>query len=160
MTNPIPDGHEGLIPHLVCDPCPDAIEFYKNAFGAEEVMRVTELAKGRIMHAALRIEDGFLYLADDFPEFCENGQSKSPKALGGSPVTVHRYVKDCDAAVKHAEQAGAKVIMPPEDMFWGDRYAVVVDPFGHSWSFATHVREVSEEELSSAVAAMAPSQKD
>lgn len=160
MTNPIPEGHEGLIPHLVCDPCPEAIEFYKKAFGAEEMMRVAEPEKGRIMHAALRIEDDLLFLSDDFPEFCADGQSNSPKALGGSPVTIHRYVKDCDEAVKQAEQAGATVTMPPEDMFWGDRYAVVVDPFGHSWSLATHVREVSEEELSSAVAAMAPPQKE
>ncbi|MDZ7839515.1 MAG: hypothetical protein U5R46_01660 [Gammaproteobacteria bacterium] len=76
-------------------------------------MCVTEPAKGRIMHAALRIEDAFLYLADDFPEFCENGQSNSPKALGGSPVTIHRYVKDCDAAVKRTEQVGARVIRRP-----------------------------------------------
>lgn len=158
MTDPVPEGHEGLIPHLVCDPCAEAIEFYKNAFGAEEVMRVTEPGNGRIMHAALRIEDGYLYLVDDFPEFCADGQSHSPKALGGSPVTIHRYVKDCDAAVRRAEQAGARVSMPPADMFWGDRYAVVVDPFGHNWSLATHVREVSEEDLAKAMAEMTPPQ--
>lgn len=159
MTDPIPEGHEGLIPHLVCDRCGEAIEFYKQAFGAEELGRVTQPGTGKTMHAALRIDGRVLFVCDDFPEFCADGQPSSPKALGGSPVTVHRYVQDCDAAVKRAEQAGATVKMPPEDAFWGDRYAVVVDPFGHSWSLATHNREVGEEELARAVAEMAPPQE-
>lgn len=158
MTQPIPEGQEGLIPHLVCDPCSNAIEFYKKAFGAEEVMRAEAPGSGKIMHAAMRIDDRVLFLCDDFPEFCE-GKENSPRALGGSPVTIHRYVQDCDAAVKQAEEAGATVQMPPEDMFWGDRYAVVVDPFGHNWSLATHLREVSEQELDEAMASMAPSQE-
>lgn len=157
MSNPIPEGHEGLIPHLVCDPCSDAIEFYKKAFGAEELNRVEQPGSGKIMHAALRIDGRALYLCDDFPEFCD-GMARSPKALGGSAVTVHRYVPDCDAAIKQAQQAGATVMMPPEDMFWGDRYGVVVDPFGHSWSLATHIREVSEEEMAEVMAQMAPGQ--
>lgn len=156
MTQPIPEGHEALIPHLVCDPCSDAIEFYKKAFGAEELSRVEQPGTGKIMHGAMRIGGHMLFLADDFPEFCANGKPNSPKALGGSPVTIHRYVEDCDAAVKRAERAGATVQMPPADMFWGDRYSVVVDPFGHSWSLATHIREVSEDELNAAMAEMAP----
>lgn len=155
MSDPIPAGHAGLIPHLICDPCPEAIEFYKQAFGAQEMTRVTQPGTGKIMHAALRFDGRVLFLCDDFPEFCADGKASSPKALGGSPVTIHRYVEDCDAAVKRAEQAGATVKMPPDDMFWGDRYGVVVDPFGHSWSLATHIREVSEQELSDAVAGMA-----
>lgn len=158
MTKPIPEGQEGLIPHLVCSPCSEAIEFYKKAFGAEEVMRAEQPDSGKIMHAALSIDDRPLFLVDDFPEFCE-GKESSPKALGGSPVTIHRYVQDCDAAVKQAEDAGATVQMPPEDMFWGDRYAVVVDPFGHNWSLATHLREVSEQELNETMASMAPPQE-
>lgn len=158
MSNPIPEGHEGLIPHLICDPCPEAIEFYKNAFGAEELNRVVQPGTGKIMHAALRIDGRVLFLCDDFLEFCAEGQSNSPKALGGSPVTIHRYVTDCDAAISQAEKAGAAVIMPPDDMFWGDRYGVVADPFGHRWSLATHIREVSEDELEEAMAQMAPAQ--
>lgn len=159
MTNPIPEGHEGLIPHLVCEPCSEAIEFYQQAFGAEEVMRVAQPGTGKIMHAALRIDDRFLFLMDDFPEFDPDGKAYSPKALGGSPVTIHRYVSDCDAAIKRAEEAGATMKMPPEDMFWGDRYGVVVDPFGHTWSLATHIREVSEQELAKAAAEMMPPQE-
>ncbi|MES1943515.1 Glyoxalase/bleomycin resistance protein/dioxygenase [Salinisphaera sp. PC39] len=156
MTDPIPEGQEGLIPHLVCDPCGEAIEFYRRAFDAEEVGRVTQPGSGKIMHAALTIDGRALYLCDDFPEFCAEGKARSPRALGGSPVTVHRYVRDCDAAVERARQAGATVQMPPEDMFWGDRYAQVVDPFGHSWSLATHVREVDPDEMTQAMAGMAP----
>lgn len=154
MTHPIPEGQEGLIPHLVCDPCSEAIEFYRKAFGAEETGRVTHPETGKIMHAALRIDGRMLFLCDDIPEFCPNGKGVSPKALGGSPVTIHRYVKDCDAAIERAVQAGATVRMPAEDMFWGDRYGVITDPFGHKWSLATHVRDIGEEEIASAMAEM------
>ena len=106
---PIPPGHENLIPHLVCDPCSKAIEFYKKAFGAEEVHRMPAPDGGRIMHAAIRIGNSFVFLVDDFPEFCE-GKSQSPKALKGTPVTIHHYVDDCDAAIKRAVDAGAKVL--------------------------------------------------
>jgi uncharacterized glyoxalase superfamily protein PhnB len=146
MTRPIPPGHEGLIPHLVCDPCADAIEFYKKAFGAEEVGRLPAPDGRRIMHAAIRVGGGFIFLCDDFPEFCGD-KARSPKALGATPVTVHRYVEDCDAVVKRAEKAGATVTMPAQDMFWGDRYGMVTDPFGHSWSFATHIRDLTPEEI-------------
>jgi PhnB protein len=145
-VQPIPPGHENLIPHLVCDPCADAIEFYKKAFGAEEVSRVPEPTGKRIMHAAIKIGKSFVFLVDDFPEYCQ-GKSESPKALKGSPVTLHQFVTDCDAAVKRAQDAGATVAMPPMDMFWGDRYGVVVDPFGHKWSFATHIKDLTPAEV-------------
>jgi uncharacterized glyoxalase superfamily protein PhnB len=100
----------------------------------------------RIMHAEIRIDGKALFLCDDFPEFC-GGKSESPKALGGTPVTIHRYVPDCDAAVQRAVDAGATIKMPPMDMFWGDRYGVVVDPFGHCWSLATHQRDLTPEQI-------------
>lgn len=142
----IPPGQEGIIPHLVCDGCADAIEFYKQAFGAEEMHRMPMPDGKRIMHAAITIGGRPIYMADDFPEYCDGAQ-QSPKALGGTPVTLHQYVPDCDAAIKRAADAGATVKMPPEDMFWGDRYGVVVDPFGHTWAFATHQRDLTPEEM-------------
>ena len=146
MSKAIPSEHDGLIPHLVCERCADAIEFYKKAFAATEVTRTPSPDGKRIMHAEIRIGGKPLFLNDDFPEFC-GGKSMNPKALGGTPVTVHRYVEDCDAAVRRAQEAGATVKMPPMDMFWGDRYAVVVDPFGHQWSIATHQRDLTPEQI-------------
>lgn len=152
MTEPIPPGHEGLIPHLVCDPCAEALEFYKKAFGAEEVNRMPAPDGRRIMHAAIRIGGCMAFLADDFPEYCE-GKSQTPTALGGTPVTIHRYVEDVDAAIQRAEEAGATVKMPAQDMFWGDRYGVVTDPFGHTWSLATHKSDPTPEEMAKAAEA-------
>jgi PhnB protein len=149
-TQPIPTGMENLIPHLVCDSCADAIDFYKKAFGAEELHRVPAPDGRRIMHAAIRIGGSFVFLVDDFPEFC-NGKAESPKALKGSPVTLHHYVVNCDAAIKRAEDAGATVIMPAMDAFWGDRYGAVVDPFGHKWSFATHQKDQTPEQTQAAM---------
>lgn len=158
MSDPIPAGREGLIPHLVCERCAEAIEFYKEAFGAEEVGRMPAPDGTRILHAAILIDGRPVFLADDFPEYC-GGHSHSSRALGGTPVTIHRYVVDCDAAIQRAEQAGATVKMPAEDMFWGDRYGVVVDPFGHIWSLATHISDPTLEEMSKAAeAAMAQTQ--
>ncbi len=149
-TNAIPPGREGLIPHLVCEGCAEAIEFYQRAFGAEEMMRLPAPDGKRIMHAAISIDGQPLFLVDDFPEFCE-GKSYSPKGLGGTPVTIHRFVKDCDAAIKRAEEAGATVKMPPQDMFWGDRYGQVEDPFGHVWSFGTHQKDMTPEQVTEAM---------
>lgn len=145
MTNPIPAGQEGLIPHLVCSPCAEALEFYKKAFGAEEVHRMPG-PDGRVMHAAMRLDGRYLFLADDFPEYC-GGKASNPNALGGTPVTIHRYVKDCDSTMNQALKAGATVVMPASDMFWGDRYGMVKDPFGHQWSIATHIRDMTDEEM-------------
>jgi PhnB protein len=144
-VQPIPPGHENLIPHLVCERCAQAIDFYKKAFGAEEVHRMPG-PDGRIMHAAIRIGNSFVFLVDDFPEYCE-GKSESPLGLKGTPVTLHHYVEDCDRAIQRAKDAGAKVLMPAADMFWGDRYGVVVDPFGHKWAFATHLKDLTPDQI-------------
>lgn len=129
----------GLVPHLMVKGAVEAIEFYKKAFGAEEIVRMPAEDGKRLMHAQLNVGGSTLYLCDDFPEYC-NGKSSTPAALGGTPVTIHRYVQDCDAAIKRAADAGATVTMPAQDMFWGDRYGQVTDPFGHRWSFATPLK--------------------
>jgi PhnB protein len=154
MTQAIPEGMSGLIPHLVCDGCAAAIDFYKAAFGAVETCRMPAPDGQRIMHAELTIGGRPLFLADDFPEYCQDGKPSSPTALGATPVTIHQYVEDCDAAIKRATDAGASVQMPASDMFWGDRYGVVKDPFGHSWAFATHISDPTPEEMEQAMQAM------
>ena len=131
-VKPIPDGMHSLTPHLVCADASAAIDFYRRAFGAEETARLPGPG-GRLMHAAVRIGDSTLMLADEMPEWGSLG----PKALKGSPVVIHLYVADVDAAVAKAVAAGAKVTMPVADMFWGDRYGQLEDPFGHRWSVAT-----------------------
>lgn len=153
MTNPIPEGYEGIIAHLIVDDAAKAIEFYKNAFGAEEIMRAPTPDCSKIMHAEVRIGSSIAFLCDDFPEFC-GGQSRTPKSLGNTPVTIHQFVTDVDAVVSKAEAAGAKVTMPAQDMFWGDRYGIVEDPFGHTWSFATHIKDVTPEEMAAAAEQM------
>lgn len=147
----IPAGRENMIAHLVCERGAEAIDFYKKAFGAVEVIRLTAPDGKRIMHSELRFGTGLVFLADDFPEYC-GGHASSPKALKGTPVTLHQYVEDCDAAIKRAADAGATVVMPPADMFWGDRYGVVSDPFGHKWSFGTQVKKMSATEMEAAMA--------
>ena len=122
-----------IIPHLVVKGAAAAMDFYKAAFDATEMSRMPT-PDGRLMHGALKIGEGYLFLCDDFPEYC-GGTSRAPTRP--SPVTLHLCVPNADAAIAQAEKAGAKVTMPAEDMFWGDRYGQVVDPFGHSWSF-TH----------------------
>ncbi len=145
----LPAPYKTLIPHLVCSPATEALEFYKAAFGAVEKFRLpTE--DGRIMHASMEIDGQPIFVVDDFPEFC-GGKSVNPKALGGTPVTIHHYVPNCDAAVEKAVKAGATIQMPPMDAFWGDRYGTVVDPFGHTWSFAHPLKQVSPEELKEAM---------
>ncbi len=98
----------------------------------------------------LRIGKSLLFLVDDFPEFC-GGKSQTPKGLNGTPVSIHHYVDDCDAAIKRAQDAGATVAMPAQDMFWGDRYGVVIDPYGHKWSFATHIKDLTTEQMQAAM---------
>lgn len=154
MTAPIPPGHDGLIPHLVCDPCAAAIDFYVKAFGAKEVHRMPMPGGGKIMHAAITIDGRMVFLHDDFPEFCPDAKPRSPRALGATPVMIHRYVADCDAAIRRAADAGAEVSMPAQDMFWGDRYGTVTDPFGHVWAFATHIKDLTPEEMGRAAQAM------
>ena len=153
-VKPIPQGMHSVTPHLVCAGAAKAIEFYKKAFGAEEGGRLPG-PDGRLMHAAIRIGDSTMMLVDEMPEWGSLG----PKALKGTPVTIHLYVEDADAFVARAAQAGAKVTMPVAEQFWGDRYGKVEDPFGHHWSVATHVRDVTPEEMKKAMQAMAAGQK-
>ena len=144
-VKPIPDGMHTVTPHLICDGATDAIEFYKKAFNAVELGRVPG-PQGKLLHALIRIGDSTVMLVDEFPDWGSIG----PKSLKGSPVTIHLYTQDVDALFKQAVAAGAKVAMPVEDMFWGDRYGKLEDPFGHHWSVATHVRDVKPEELKEA----------
>jgi uncharacterized glyoxalase superfamily protein PhnB len=145
----IPQGMHSVTPHLVCAGAAKAIEFYKQAFGAEEGARLPG-PDGRLMHASVKIGDSQVMLVDEMPEWGALG----PKSLKGSPVTIHLYVDDVDAVVARAVQAGAKVTMPVADQFWGDRYGKLEDPFGHHWSVATHVRDVSMEEAQKAMREM------
>lgn len=149
-VKPIPDGMHSVTPHLVCAGAAEAIEFYRKAFNAVELLRLPG-AQGKLMHACIRIGDSNIMLADEFPDWGSFG----PKALKGSPVTIHLYVEDVDAFVKQAVAAGAKITMPVADMFWGDRYGQLEDPFGHRWSVGTHTRDVTPEEMQQAMQKMA-----
>ncbi|HUM00172.1 MAG TPA: VOC family protein [Mycobacterium sp.] len=141
-----------LSPHLVVDDANAAIDFYVKAFGAVEVGRIPR-SDGKLIHGAVQIDGSTVMLADDFPEMSD-GKSMTPKALGGTPVTVHLTVTDVESRFQQAVDAGATVVMPLEDQFWGDRYGVVRDPFGHQWSLGQPVREVSFEEIQQAVSRM------
>ena len=141
-VKPIPDGMHTVTPHLVCAGAADAIEFYKKAFNATEEGRMPGPG-GKLMHAMIRINGSAVMLVDEMPEWGSFG----PKALRRSPVTIHLYVEDVDAVVKQAVAAGAKVTMPVADMFWGDRYGQLEDPFGHNWSVATHKRDMTPQEM-------------
>lgn len=146
----LPDGMHSVTPHLVCAGAADAIEFYKNAFNATQTMRLPG-PDGKLMHAAIRIGDSTVMLIDESPEWGMVG----PKTLKGSPVTIQLYTEDVDAVVARAIKFGAKVTMPVADMFWGDRYGVPEGPFGHHWSVAKHIRDVSPEEMQQAMQKMA-----
>ncbi|MDF2581595.1 MAG: hypothetical protein K0R33_238 [Mycobacterium sp.] len=138
-----------VTPHLCVDGAAAAIDFYVKAFGATEMGRVAQ-PDGRIVHAAIQVNGSTIMLNDDFPEF-DNGKSQTPKAFGGTPVTIHLTVNDVDAKFAQAVEAGAEVVAPLEDQFWGDRYGMVRDPFGHQWSLGQPVREVSMEEIAEAM---------
>jgi uncharacterized glyoxalase superfamily protein PhnB len=144
-------GVNALTPYLVCAGAADAIAFYKKAFGAEEALRIAG-PNETILHACLQINGSSVMLTDACPAM----NAVDPNTLGGSPVTIHLKVDDADNWVRRAEAAGATVVMPVAEMFWGDRYGVVKDPFGHIWSMGTPVRTLSEAELCEAAkAAMA-----
>lgn len=134
-----------LSPHLVCAGAADAIAFYKKAFDAEEIIRLAG-PDGKLMHAAVTINGQSVMLVDENPQW----KALGPKTLGGTPVTIHLLVPDVDASFAKAVAAGATVVMPVEDMFWGDRYGVLLDPFGHSWSIATTKKEMTESEIKAA----------
>ena len=138
----IPDGYHTITPHLIVRDAAKVIDFYKKAFGAEEIMRMPG-PSGAIMHAELRIGDSAIMLGDEKPEM----GCKSPQTLGGSPVSFYVYVQDVDAAWKRAVDAGVKIRMPLTDMFWGDRSGQVEDPFGHAWSLSQHVKDLTPEEI-------------
>ncbi|MDF2823272.1 MAG: hypothetical protein K0R68_680 [Mycobacterium sp.] len=141
--------HPAVIPSLVVDNAAAAIDFYVAAFGAEELVRLPG-PDGRLVHASLQINGSMVMLNDDFPEMT-GGQSTTPKSLGGSPVTIHLTVTDVEAWFRRAVDAGATVIAPLEDQFWGDRYGVVQDPFGLQWSLGQPVREVKMDDLAEAM---------
>ena len=152
-TKPIPEGYHTITPYLAVGDAAEAIEYYQEAFGAKERVRM-KAPDGKIGHAELEIGDSLVMLSDPFPQ----ATTKSPSELGGTSASVFMYVEDVDATVKQAVDAGATVTMEVSDQFWGDRFGSVVDPFGHQWSIATHVEDLTPEEIAerakSAMAAM------
>ena len=142
QTRQIPEGFHTVTPYLVVRDAAGAIDFYKQAFGAEELFRL-EGPPGKIGHAEIKIGDSIIMLADEM----ESGNCRSPQSLGGTAVNILLYVKDVDQVFNQAVSAGAEVAMPLDDMFWGDRYGQVTDPFGHSWALATHKEDIPPEEL-------------
>jgi uncharacterized glyoxalase superfamily protein PhnB len=143
----VPEGYHTLTPHLVVGDCAAAFAFYTKAFGATETARHPGPG-GKILHAEMQIGDSKFFLNDEFPEMGARG----PLAIGGTSVTLHLFVEDCDKLFNQAVAAGAKVAMPLADQFWGDRYGIVTDPFGHNWSIASHVKDMTPEQLSAAAA--------
>jgi PhnB protein len=141
-VNAIPVGYEGATPYLIVKGAARALEFYKQAFGATEIMRIPA-PEGKVGHAEIKIGTAIIMLADEFPDM----NCKSPQAFGGTPVSIMVYVQDVDAFVKQAVSAGAKVLRPVENKFYGDRAGSLEDPFGHQWHFATHVEDVPLDEL-------------
>jgi PhnB protein len=149
MPKAIPDEYPQLMPYLIVDGAAEAIEFYKTALGASERLRMGG-PDGRVGHAELQVGRAVVMLADENPEMGIQG----PRAVGGTPVTLHLYVEDADATFDRAVQAGAKPLRPMEDRFYGDRSGQFEDPHGHRWNVATHVEDVSEEEMQRRLAEM------
>jgi len=139
----VPDGRSSVTPHLVARDAVKAIEFYQKAFGAE-VRGVHKTPDGKVMHAELRIGDSTIFLNDEFPR---TGGCTSPQTLGGTSVTLNLYRENIDQLFNQAVSAGATVVMPLSNQFWGDRYGQITDPFGHSWALGQHVEDVSPDEL-------------
>ncbi len=138
--NPIPEGYHSVTPHLIIRDAARALDFYRDALGAEELFRLPG-PDGKLMHASIRIGDSIVMMNDE-----AEGQP-SPQALQGSPVILHVYTQDADALYERATRAGATVVMPLDNMPWGDRYGIVADPFGRAWAIASRVEEVSNEEV-------------
>ncbi|HEY2731371.1 MAG TPA: VOC family protein [Polyangia bacterium] len=151
-VKPVPDGYHTVTPYLSIKGASDAIAFYKKAFGAEELVRMP-MPDGRVGHAELQLGDSRIMLADEMPEMAD-AVTKSPRTLGGSTASFALYVPDVDALFKRAVEAGAKVERPLANQFYGDRSAVLEDPFGHLWTLATHVEDVSPEEMKKRMAAL------
>jgi PhnB protein len=148
-VKPIPDGYHTVTPYIICDGAAAAIDYYKKAFGAEEIDRHGGHG-GKIMHAEIKIGDSRLMLADEFPQM----GAVSPKSLGGTPFGLCVYVKDCDALFNRAVAAGGKIERPLANQFYGDRSGTLIDPFGHKWTISTHVEDVSPAEMQKRMAAM------
>lgn len=138
--NPIPEGYHSVTPHLIIRDAARALDFYRDALGAEELFRLAG-PDGKLLYASIRIGDSIVMMNDE-----AEGQP-SPQALQGSPVILHLYTQDADALYARATRAGATVVMPLDNMPWGDRYGIVADPFGHAWAIASRVEEVSDEEV-------------
>ena len=141
-VRPVPEGYYNVTPYLIVSDAAGAIEFYKTAFGATELMRMAAPG-GKVGHAEIRIGDSRIMLADEFPDMGARG----PKALGGSPVNLHLYVEDVDGVARQAVAAGAKEVRPIKDQFYGDRSGTFEDPYGHVWHVSTHKEDVPEGEL-------------
>jgi len=150
-AKPIPDGYHSVTPYLIVSGAAKALDYYKRAFGAEERLRLP-MPDGKIAHAEIEIGDSVVMLADEFPQM----GAKSPQSIGGTPVGICLYVKDVDAVFKQAIAAGGKEEKPLQNQFYGDRSGTLVDPFGHKWTVATHIEDVSPEELGRRMAAMKP----
>ena len=150
-VSPIPPGAHTVTPYLTVRDAAAAIDFYERAFGAKELHRMTA-PDGKVMHADIKMGDSHVFLSDEFP----GADTKSPTALGSSSVTLHLYFRKVDQAFARATEAGARATMPPADMFWGDRFAKVVDPFGHCWSLGQHQEDVSPKEMAKRAAAAFP----
>jgi len=140
---PIPEGYHTATPYLTIKNAGEALDFYKRAFGAEEVVRMPGPDGKSVMHAEIKIGNSMLMIADEWPM----GDCKSPKSLGGTSVNIFLYVQDVDSFFQKAVAAGANATMPPTDMFWGDRYGKLLDPYGHSWGVATHKLDMTPEEI-------------
>ncbi len=141
-VNPIPEGFHTITPHLVIRGAAEAIDFYKKAFGAEEIMRMPGPDGKTVMHAEIRIGDSPIMLCDEFPNRCV-----APPSLKGTTVAIALYVPDADKVFQQAVDAGATVTMPMMDAFWGDRYGKVTDPFGHEWEISTHKQDLTPEQI-------------
>src|SRR5581483_2315958 len=143
MAKPIPDGYHAVTPYLIVDDAARAIEFYTRALGAEELMRMSGPG-GRIMHAEIRIGDSVVMLGDEPPD---KADCRSPRSAGARTASLYVYVTDVDAVVGRAAGAGARIVTPLADMFWGDRIATIEDPSGHQWTVATHKEDLTPEEI-------------
>ena len=152
MASPVkrvPEGFHTVTPHLTVRRASEAIEFYKKAFGARELGRSPGPDGKSIMHAMIQIGDSRVFLNDEFPGM----GPAAPEGSKGTPVTIHLYVEDADRLFQQAVKAGAQVGMPLADQFWGDRYGIVIDPFGHRWSIGSHIKDMTPEEMQKAAAA-------
>jgi PhnB protein len=141
-VQPVPEGYHTVTPYLAVDNAAEAIDFYRRAFGAKERARIAGPGDS-VMHAELEVGDSLVMLSDPFPQ----ASTTPPKELGGTSASVFMYVEDIDAVYRQAIDAGATSLMEPDDMFWGDRFGSVQDPFGHSWTIATHIEDLEPEEM-------------